>query len=207
MVKKEEYIKNPCKVSSLPFWKSQQIVVPDSMAIVHGDNFKYCYLDNYDDEEYFRLKHNLKEVQEPVLPIGFQLCDAKPADYVKHINRCYKGSNLSADELESYRKRRVYSQELWIAVKDCQTKQIIGTGIAEFDVEIGEGILEWIQVSEEYRGKGIGTYIVNELLQRMKDKALFVTVSGQVNNPTNPEALYRKCGFEGNDVWHIMHKK
>ena len=62
-------------------------------------------------------------------------------------------------------------------------------------------------MSEKYRGKGIGKFIVNELLQRMKDKASFVTVSGQVNNSTNPQALYRKCGFEGNDIWHIMHKK
>lgn len=75
------------------------------------------------------------------------------------------------------------------------------------DTEIGEGILEWIQVSEKYRGKGIGKFIVNELLQRMNGMASFVTVSGQVNNSTNPEALYRKCGFEGNDIWHIMYKK
>lgn len=41
----------------------------------------------------------------------------------------------------------------------------------------------------------------------MISKASFVTLSGQVNNSTNPEALYRNCGFEGNDIWHIMHKK
>lgn len=207
MVNKEEYIKNPCKSSSLPFWKENQIIVPDGMLIIHSDDFTDCYLDNYDDELYFRLKHNLNKIQEPILSAGFQLYDAKLIDYAKHINSCYKGSKLTVDALESYCKRKVYSQELWIAIKDCKTKKLIGTGIAELDTEIGEGILEWIQVSEKYRSKGIGTYIVNELLQRMKDKALFVTVSGQVENSTNPEALYRKCGFEGNDVWHIMHKK
>ena len=41
----------------------------------------------------------------------------------------------------------------------------------------------------------------------MISKASFVTVSGQVNNSTNSEALYRNYGFEGNDIWHIMHKK
>ncbi len=206
MISKEEYVKNPCKASSLPFWKEQQMVLPDNMLILHRDDFKACYLNDYVDEKYFRLKHNLKGIAEPVLPTGFQLCDASSTDFSEHINNCYKGSKLSADELESYRKRRVYSQELWIAVKDCKTNKIIGTGIGELDPEIGEGILEWIQVSEKYRGKGIGKYIVNQLLQRMKDKTVFVTVSGKVENPTNPEVLYRKCGFEGNDIWHIMHK-
>ena len=65
-------------------------------------------------------------------------------------------------------------------------------------------ILEWIQVLPQYRGKKIGQLIVTELLFRMKDVADFATVSGKVDNETNPEALYRKCGFVGNDLWHIL---
>lgn len=34
----------------------------------------------------------------------------------------------------------------------------------------------------------------------------FATVSGKVNNITNPERVYRKCGFEGNDIWHVLIK-
>ena len=37
--------------------------------------------------------------------------------------------------------------------------------------------------------------LVNELLLRMKPMARFATVSGQVNNLSSPEKLYRKCGF------------
>ena len=66
--------------------------------------------------------------------------------------------------------------------------------------------LEWIQVSQRHRGKGLGRYVVSELLRRLKSKAGFATVSGQCNNATNPEMLYRKCGFSGNDVWHILRK-
>ena len=207
MISKETYISNPCGTSSLPFWKENQIVAPDNMLILHDKDFQESYLSDYNDEPYFRLKHNLIEVNQPVLPNGFELCKATFFDFAKHTSKCYKGSKLTVDEFESYCKRKVYAQELWIAVKDCKNNKIIGTGIAELDTEIGEGILEWIQVSEKYRGKGIGKSIVNELLQRMISKASFVTVSGQVNNSTNPEALYRNCGFEGNDIWHIMHKK
>ena len=59
----------------------------------------------------------------------------------------------------------------------------------------------------QYRGQKIGQLIVAELLFRMKDVADFATVSGKIDNMTNPEALYRKCGFIGSDVWHILHKK
>lgn len=34
----------------------------------------------------------------------------------------------------------------------------------------------------------------------------FVTVSGSLDNKTNPEVLYRKCGFIDNDVWYICKK-
>lgn len=207
MISKEEYISNPCGAYSLPYWKQNGIVIPEDMCILHDKDFDESYLIKYRDEPYFRLKHSLTDIHKPVLPNGFKLCSAALSDFVKHINECYKGSQLTVEELDGYLKRKVYNQKLWIAVKDCKNNKIVGTGIAELDTEIGEGILEWIQVSAEYRGEGIGKFIVNELLQRMKHKAIFVTVSGQVNNPTNPQALYRKCGFEGNDIWHIMHKK
>ncbi len=61
--------------------------------------------------------------------------------------------------------------------------------------------------AKENREKGLGQFIENELLWRMKDRAKFVTVSGKIDNATNPEMLYRKCGFTGNDVWHILRRK
>ena len=109
--------------------------------------------------------------------------------------------------MSQYLLRPVYDAALWLTVKDDQTGAIAATGIAELDREIGEGVLEWIQVSKGYRGKGLGSFIVSELLWRMKDKTDFVTVSGQCNNPTNPEKLYRKCGFTGNDTWHILRER
>ena len=50
-------------------------------------------------------------------------------------------------------------------------------------------------------------YVVLELLWRMKDNTNFATVFGQHNNSTNLEALYRKCGFIGFDVWHALKKR
>ena len=96
---------------------------------------------------------------------------------------------------------------MWLAVKDDRTGRIAASGIGELDSEIGEGVLEWIQVSGYCRGLGIGSCVVQELLLRMKRRAKFATVSGQCNNSTNPEALYRKSGFVGNDIWHILSER
>ena len=117
------------------------------------------------------------------------------------------GIKNNKDLIKSYTKTPVYNAELWVMVKEKASSEYVGCGIADFDTETKELILEWIQVLPQYRGKKIGQLIVTELLLRMKYVANFATVSGKVDNTTSPEALYRKCGFTGNDVWHILHKK
>lgn len=207
MITKEQYLADPCKAASIPYWKSKSITVPENMKILHQDEYDCAEYQSYIDEPYFRLIHDLKGISKPILRQGYSLCVVTLSEYADHINSCYNTIGITEEELSQYLIRLVYDATLWLAVKDNQTGKIIATGIAELDCEIGEGILEWIQVSESYRGKGLGRYVVLELLWRMKDKADFATVSGQCNNPSNPERLYRKSGFVGDDVWHILRKK
>lgn len=207
MITKEQYLSEPCKAASIPYWKAKSITVPDSMQILHQDDFDEIEYRQYIDEPYFRLRHDLQGLSTPLLPQGYSLCKATLGDFAVHINCCYDDIGITEAELRSYTTRPVYDTALWLAVKDDQTGNIVATGIAELDREIGEGVLEWIQVSKGHRGNGLGSYIVSELLWRMKAKANFVTVSGQCNNITNPEKLYRKCGFTGSDVWHILRKE
>ena len=206
MLTKEQYLANPCKASSIPYWKAKSITIPDGMKILHQEEYNDAENQHFVDEPYFRLIHNLKGLAKPVLPQGYSLCTATLFEYAAHINSCYEGIGITEEELRSHTLRPVYDTALWLAVRETHTDTIVATGIAELDREIGEGVLEWIQVSHGHRGKGLGRYIVLELLRRMKDKVDFATVSGQCNNATNPEKLYRKCGFTGNDVWHILRK-
>lgn len=206
MLTKEQYLTDPCKTASIPYWKVKSIMIPDGMQILHQDDFDEIEYAHYIDEPYFRLIHNLQGLSKPLLPHGYSLCAATLSAYAAHINSCYDGIGITEAELQGYAKRTVYDSELWLAVKDNQTGNIVATGIAELDREIGEGALEWIQVSGSHWEHGLGNYIVSELLWRMNGKASFATVSGQCNNATNPEKLYRKCGFTGNDVWHILRK-
>lgn len=206
-ITKEDYLRNPCRASSIPYWKAKSISLPAGMKILHHDNYNESDCRQYTDAPYFRLIHDLKGLSQPVLPQGYSLCKASLRDFAAHINRCYTNIGISEAELQDYTTRPVYDSSLWLAVMDQKTGDIAATGIAELDPEIGEGVLEWIQVSQEHRSRGLGKYIVSELLWRMQNTAAFATVSGQCDNPDNPQRLYRRCGFTGSDLWHILRKQ
>lgn len=204
---KTDYLKNPCRVSSIPYWKAKSICVPNGMQIVHNVAFSASMYENYTDEPYFRLFHSLENIKKQIVSHGYSHCDAGIDEYAKHINSCYDDIGISESELKEYTKRSIYMPSLWIAVKHIESDEIAATGIAEFDKEIGEGVIEWIQVSKNHRRRGLATYLVNELLYRMKGYAKFATVSGKCEDPSCPELLYRKCGFTGSDIWHILREK
>ena len=183
------------------------ISIPDNMKIVHDREFNTELLKRYIDEPYFRLRHCMLEVKPVSLPEGYSLYEASISDFVDHINSCYEDIGITVSEMQNYLTRVQYNSDLWLAVKEDCKGRIVATGIAELDREIDEGVLEWIQVSKEYRRCGLGSYLVLELLWRTKKTARFVTVSGRCENTDNPETLYRKCGFCGNDVWHILRER
>ena len=209
MISLETYLQNPCATLSIPYWKAKNITIPPNMKIVHRNDFSKDLLQEYTDEPYFRLYHNMQELNKPVLS-GYDILTASANDMetiVSIINASYTDLQVSVEQMQSYTKTPVYHSDLWILVKEKSTKGYVGCGIADFDAEAKELILEWIQVLPEYRGKSIGTAIVKELLWRGKELAKFATVSGKVENETKPELLYRKCGFTGKDVWHVLHRK
>ncbi len=209
MITLTEYLNNPCGTLSIPYWKAKNITIPTDMKILHDNDFRADILSDYIDEKYFRLYHNLKEIPN-IINDDFEITTATDSDIktiVQIINDSYTDISVNKDLIKSYTKTPVYNSDLWIMVKEKPTDKCVGCGIADFDIETRELILEWIQVLPQYRGKKIGQLIVTELLLRMKNVADFATVSGKVDNETKPEELYRKCGFTGNDVWHILHKK
>ena len=204
MLTKEEYRKDPCRAASIPYWKAVSICMPADMIILHEEDLHGDFPEHYRDTRYFRLIHHL-QISPATLPEGFSLCKATAEEFAIHIRACY-GSSITAAEVRSFTERAVYCQDLWLAVREDATGRIVATGIGELDQDMGEGILEWIQVSEGYRRRGLGSFLVKELLWRMQSKAKFATVSGQCDSPSCPEQLYRSCGFTGQDVWHVLHK-
>lgn len=205
----QKYIKNPCAQLSIPYWKAKTIKLPENMKIVHDREYSSKQYNNYVDEKYFRLLHTLKKIEAIKLD-EFDIITANKnhnETIVSIINDSYEDLQVNLTQIQQYRKTPVYNSNLWVLVREKETGKYVGCGIADYDTEVKELILEWIQVLPDYRQRKIGKFIINELLLRMKNSADFATVSGKVDHKSNPELLYRSCGFSGNDIWHVLYLK
>jgi len=178
-------------------------------ALLHHD-----YMDALPDdvllkrETYFRLSCGSEASLPPDMSPGFRLADALPhaetARVTNLINSCYDTIQISEAVVKQWIGHPVFSADLWIWVIDEQTDCPVGLGIAEYDDTVSEGSLEWVQVLPGFRGRGLGTSLVRALQMKLRDRAAFLTVSGAMGDLTSPESLYRRCGFQGDDIWHVL---
>lgn len=206
-MEKETYLADPCRASSLPFWKTNSVTVPEGMLILREDDPRLGKVSpSCIDTPYFKLIHSMQRIDRTALPMGYCFITPNETALSDHISSCYASERVSASELASYQFHPTYAPDLWLAIQDNETKAVIASGIAELDTDIREGILEWIQVSPAYRRQEFGQLIVNELLSRLQGRADFVTVSGKQNDLLNPRALYERCGFGAGMIWHILTK-
>ena len=204
----QDYLLDPCGTLSIPYWKAQTVQIPPNMHIVHQRDYDAADFGDDSDEPYFRLMHDLRNISPVDSAFSCRTAAVEDLPLLRElINRSYDDLAVSLAQLQGYRATPAFSADLWLVALDVQTGKPVGCGIADLDPVAREGALEWIQVLPEYRRRGAGRFIVNELLRRMVGRADFVTVSGRINNATGPEMLYRSCGFTGNDVWHILTNK
>lgn len=209
MITIEEYRNDPCRALSIPYWKAKNLSVPPNMKIVHDSEFDAALLDKYNDRKYFRLIHHLKAIPDfnvtefEVSGISTYMIDE--LSYMINLSYAHSSIGVTADYIRTLTMSEVYCPELWIGA--FYSKRIIGSVIGEFDKNTGEAAIEWLQVLPEYRNSGMASALICRVLKKMRDIADFVTVSGECDNPTNPEYVYRKCGFEGRDVWHILESR
>jgi len=128
-------------------------------------------------------------------------------DLILQINHSYSKERITVnkDDIERWINHPTYDDTLWIKV--VIDGHMIASGIAEYDENTKEGIIEWVQVMPEYQRQGYGRMIVEELLYRLSKKANFATVSGRLHNESNPKCLYESCGFEGSDIWYVCYKQ
>ncbi len=206
----QKYISNPCGSCSTAYWKEKYFAKPEGIRVIHGMDEARCY-DVQKAKRYFRLIYRFDTDCNSVLPKGYSFHKTSLPDdcgqIAEFINRCYEGYALTEADILRWTKYPVFDTDLWVFIFDDASNTPVALGIADYDASIREGSLEWIQVLPENRGMGLGKAVVNELLTRMKEKADFVTVSGECDNPTNPEMLYRKCGFNGNDIWYVFREE
>lgn len=209
MISINEYKEDPCRAFSLPYWKAKGVSIPKNMKIIHDSEFDEKLLKKYVDKRFFRLKHDLKNIpQFDIEGIDFEIISPDSVDELTDMINCsyaHSDIHVTVEHIKSLTATIVYCPELWIGA--FSDGKLIGSILCDFDSEVGEGIIEWLQVLPDFRGKGIACALICKALKIMSGFAEFATVSGECDNITNPEKVYRKCGFNGNDVWHILNKK
>lgn len=100
-MEKEVYLVNPCKASSLPFWKTNLINIPDNMKIVLEEEMVCIGAQDYVDERYFKLIHRMNSIMKPVLNDRYELVCCEVSEYAEHIADCYDDVSISAGEWQS----------------------------------------------------------------------------------------------------------
>ena len=48
-MKSEEYLNDPCRASSLPFWKTEKVIIPEHIAVLRDDLFRIADCDGIDE--------------------------------------------------------------------------------------------------------------------------------------------------------------
>lgn len=180
-------------------------------ALLHQDFRSSKDLKEFGDRQpYFRLIHRMKTIPAVELPEGFSFVTANPETEAQaisdFISACYEEIHPGPETVLGWCEHPVFDENLWVWIIDEARSTPAALGIAEFDLTIAEGSLEWIQVLPDYRCKGLGKQIVNELHSRLQNRAEFTTVASRVDNATHPEKLYRRCGFEGDDIWWVLQR-
>jgi len=179
------------------------------LALVHQDYLSAVPVEHFAKRKsYFRLIHRNRALSAVEMPPGFRIInvnvDTDARAVAELIGQCYDTLHPSTEDVQNWTHHPVFDRDSWIWVIDEKKDSPVGLGIAEVDSIIPEASLEYIQVLPEYRGKGLGKGIVLELLSRLCGRVEFTTVSGEAENPTNPEGLYRGCGFCGDEVWWVL---
>lgn len=196
---KEEYLVNPCAKLSIPYWKYLLFNQPPNIDIFHASDYHEDGSYNH-IEKYFRLIHYLEKSIKHHQSISSINIAQDMKDLILQINHSYSNERITVnkDDIERWINHPTYDDTLWIKV--VIDGHMIASGIAEYDENTKEGIIEWVQVMPEYQRQGYGRMIVEECLYRLSKKADFVTVSGRLYNDTNPKLLYESCGFEGLEI-------
>lgn len=117
----------------------------------------------------------------------------------------YEKENYKINVKEDFRITSFFDKKLKednsIVLVACYNNYIIGYIYAYIDYEDKlnnylEAFVNSLYIEEEYRNKKIGTKLINELIEILKEKDVkFVSIDNMVNN-IEARSLYEKLGFK-----------
>lgn len=195
---KEAYLQDPTGYCSLAFWKRERVKTGGFIVSKTKPS-------NVEAACYFKLAYvgQIPLKQKDVISLA--LSDVEMISHTIELSYGKKGDYASPEELISYAGHPVYDPSLWLGIK--KDGQLVASAIGEFDPEIQEGSIEWIQVVPAYQGKGLGKALLSELLFRLLPQAKIITVSGKKGTPNSPLGFYLSQGFGQETDWWILPRR
>ena len=229
---KDQYVKDPIHSLALPLWKHKQTAVRKDTIIVSHEKYDKVLYRDFEDNLVLRMKHDLLKLKLKKIPNNYSFATYKDTDiYHLHnlIKECYKGVNISYEEVEHFVKDETFNNLLCVFLyhsknyrieknpvnvnkKDLKKKKEkvlvpIGVVVAHFDKSVKESSIEWLCVTEKYRNKGLAHLLLEEVLLRISNVAEFATVCFPHDNKFALENLFKSVGFEESALWHILKKQ
>lgn len=159
-------------------------------------------------ESRYRLIYRPETSTEVSLPDGyrFQAAVDSAGGVAALQGHVAQAENPALDFAQDWLNSPAFAPDLLLWLLDERNEQPVGLGVALLDSDLGEAVIEQVQIVEAYRGRGLGRALVQELLRRIGTRASFTTVSGIVEDRDNPGAFFRHCGFAGDDVWWWLRR-
>lgn len=107
------YLNNPCKSLSIPYWKHKSIKMPNDIEIIHMDHFCNQY-EKY--QRYFRICHRLMDVKEVCNTVCLINLKCDKEELIKMMNECYIDENISIHEsdVDDWVKHPTFNELLWL---------------------------------------------------------------------------------------------
>ncbi len=102
MLKLQDYLKDPCLLSSIPYWKAKIIKLPSNFKVIHEKDYSIQLISDYTDEKYFRLVHDLKKIEVINLD-GYEIVTAREEDaniIVSIINESYEDLQVNLSQIQ-----------------------------------------------------------------------------------------------------------
>lgn len=221
MISVKKYLKDPCNSLSMPYWKAKKTSLRSDTIIVHQTKYDEVLYREWHDTLYFRIQHDLLNLTSRKLSDNFfykTVDEEQINDVVTVVNQSNEEQEITKNDVIHWMREETYCKDLWILVYSKRNYKYdkinkvkiympVAVVISNFDKSTKEASFELLHVIPTYRKNGLATSLIKESLLRISCIADFATVTGKVETPENIYDLYKKCGFTGDAIWHVLRKK
>jgi GNAT superfamily N-acetyltransferase len=156
---------------------------------LEGFNNSYCWTLYYD----FNCQVTLNPLKQYEV-VDFDFTDDRHFQSAADIINGDADGGLHSLRIKKWTTIPSFDPSLWFFIRDTTNQKLISIGISTFHKEVKETDLDWIFVLPAYQGKGVGRFLIDEIIRRSAYRSSVIRVGGV-------DEFYKKCGFFEKECW------